>query len=75
MLDKNLRNTDVEILNYSYDFLAPAYHDSPRIKADEVQTLIDLIVAPDRRKELSAEKLIDNSLATTIEKSGFLNTL
>jgi len=75
VLDKNLRNTDVEILNYSYDFLAPAYHDSPRIKADEVQTLIDLIVAPDRRKELSAEKLMDNSLATTIEKSGFLNTL
>jgi hypothetical protein len=70
VLDKNLRNTDAEILNYSYDFLAPAYHDTPRMKGEEVQTLIDLIVAPDKRKELSAEKLMDNSLVAKIEKGG-----
>lgn len=70
VLDKNLRNTDPEILKYSYDFLAPAYHDSPRMKAAEVQTLIDLIVPPDKRKELSAEKLMDNSLVAKIENGG-----
>lgn len=72
VLDKNLRNTDAEILKYSYDFLAPAYHDYPRMKAEEVQTLIDLIVAPDKRKELSAEKLMDNSFVAKLEKSGSL---
>jgi NitT/TauT family transport system substrate-binding protein len=70
VLEKNLRSTDAEILKYSYDFLAPIYHDYPRMKAEEVQTLIDLIVAPDKRKELSAEKLMDNSLVAKIEKSG-----
>ncbi len=68
VLEKNVRGTDAEILRYSYDFLAPAYHDSLRMKTEEVETLIDLVVAPDRRKELSAEKLMDNSLAARIER-------
>ena len=45
------------------------------MKAAEVQTLIDLIVPPDKRKELSAEKLMDNSLAAKNTKLRLLKLI
>jgi ABC-type nitrate/sulfonate/bicarbonate transport system substrate-binding protein len=75
VLNKNLRNTSAEILNYSYDFLAPAYHPLPAIKTEEVRTLIDLILPADKRRELNPEKQFDNGIVLKIEKSGFLSAL
>lgn len=75
VLDKNLRNTAPEILSYSYDFLAPAYLPLPSMKTEEAQILIDLVIPADKRKELAAEKLIDNSFVLNLEKSGFLSSL
>ena len=75
VMNKNLRDTSPEILNYSYDFLAPAYLEVPAMKAEEVQTLIDLIIPEDKRKQLSPEKLIDNGFVKKIEKSGLLSSL
>ena len=75
VLNKNLRTTDSEILNYSYDFLAPVYHQLPAIKTDEVKTLIDLILPADKRKELNPERQFDNGLVMKIDKAGFLSTL
>ena len=75
VMNKNLRDISPEILNYSYDFLAPAYLEVPAMKPEEVQTLIDLMIPEDKRKQLSPEKLIDNSFAKKIEKSAFLSSL
>jgi hypothetical protein len=63
-----------DIVRPAYQPHANVFEEIPYVRKDSVQAILDLY-AKDQLRNVSFEKLVDNSLLQELENSGFIKTL
>jgi ABC-type nitrate/sulfonate/bicarbonate transport system substrate-binding protein len=74
MIGKYTKTTDANDLESSYQAFLPAWERLPIVPAAAVQTMLNFASHPSA-KTAKPETLIDNSVLTELDKSGFVDKL
>jgi hypothetical protein len=74
MIGKYTKTTNAADLESSYQAFLPAWERLPMVPAAAVQTMLNFASHPGA-KTAKPESLIDNSVLTEIDRSGFIDKL